>query len=134
MPSDKVALNADVVGYSALIADDLEAMTRTMRTFHDLVEAEVSSHGGVVANFVGDQFMAVFDGAIDALGAAITITKAIEEHNADVPSTKRARFRMGLDLGPVEATSSGYHGDALFQAVFRQLPGGHVEAARDAPQ
>lgn len=113
MPSDRIALNADVVGYSALIADDLEAMTKTMRIYHELVDREVGGRGGTVANFVGDQFMAVFDDAVAALGAAIAITKAIEEHNADVPAARRARFRMGLDLGPVESTSSGYHGDAL---------------------
>jgi adenylate cyclase len=142
MPSEQVALNADVVGYSALIADDLEAMTRTMRTFHDLVEAEVSARDGVLANFVGDQFMAVFDGAIDALGAAIAITKAIEEHNAEIPPARRARFRMGLDLGPVEATSSGYHGDALNIAARVQAaapPGGisvsgRVYRAIDEPE
>lgn len=113
MPSNRVALNADVVGYSALISDDLAAMTETMRTFHALVEAEVAARGGTLANFVGDQFMAVFDDAIDALGAAIAITKAVEEHNAALPAERWARFRMGLDVGPVEATSSGYHGDAL---------------------
>ena len=32
MPSELVALNADVVGYSALIADDLASMTDTMRS------------------------------------------------------------------------------------------------------
>ena len=55
MPSELVALNADVVGYSALIADDLASMTDTMRVFHELVEREVSSRNGTLANFVSDQ-------------------------------------------------------------------------------
>ena len=41
-----VALNADVVGYSSLIADDLEGTTATMEAYHALVEREV--HEGVL--------------------------------------------------------------------------------------
>ena len=59
--SEMVALNADVVGYSRLIADDLEAMTATMDEYRDLVERTVRENGGTLVNFVGDNFMAVFD-------------------------------------------------------------------------
>ncbi len=122
-----IALNADVVGYSRLLADDYEATTAAMTEYHELVDAEVAAHGGTVANFVGDSFMAVFDEAEEAVGSAIAITTAVEARNADVPDSRRVRFRMGLDQGEVGFAAGGYHGDALniaarIQAIAR--PGG----------
>lgn len=122
-----VALNADVVGYSALVADDLEVTTATMTDYHQLVEAEVANSGGTLANFVGDSFMAVFDDAMAALGTAIAITTAVESRNAERPPARQVRFRMGMDQGPVNFADGNHHGDALniaarIQAIAR--PGG----------
>ena len=124
---EMVALNADVVGYSRLLADDYEGTTAAMTEYHRLVDAEVTGRGGTVANFVGDSFMAVFPRADDAIGAAIAITTAVEAGNADVPDSRRLRFRMGVDQGDVGFAAGGYHGDALniaarIQAIAR--PGG----------
>ncbi len=108
-----VALNADVVGYSALVADDLDATTEAMDSFHRLVETEVTKEGGTLANFVGDSFMVVFDDAMAALRCAISIATEAEERNLDLPRRRWVRFRMGLDLGSVSASEGRYHGDAL---------------------
>lgn len=108
-----VALNADVVGYSALVADDIDSTTAAMADYHQLVEALVSENGGTLANFVGDNFMAVFEDAMAALRAAIAITTTAEERNADLPATRRIRFRMGMDQGPVNLVEGDYLGDAL---------------------
>jgi class 3 adenylate cyclase/tetratricopeptide (TPR) repeat protein len=122
-----VALNADVVGYSRLIADDFESTTATMTLYHDLVETLLAAEGGTLANFVGDSFMAVFDDVADAMRGAIRITTEIEERNAGIPATSRVRFRMGLDMGDVGASGGKFHGDALNIAARIQAvahPGG----------
>lgn len=111
--TEMVALNADVVGYSALVADDLEATTEAMDSMHALVESEVLREGGTLANFVGDSFMAVFDNAMAGLRCAISITTEVEERGLDTPSRRRVRFRMGLDFGSVSVSEGRYHGDAL---------------------
>ena len=110
---DMVALNADVVGYSALVADDLDATTEAMDSFHRLFETEVAREGGTLANFVGDSFMAVFDDAMAGLRCAISIATEAEERNLDTPRRRWVRFRMGLDLGSVSSSEGRYHGDAL---------------------
>ena len=130
VPEDRremVALNADVVGYSRLLADDYEATTAARAEYRRGVDSTVASHAGTVANFVGDSFMAVFDTAEQAVGAAIAITTEIETRNAPVPDSQRVRFRMGIEQGEVGVTDGGYHGDALniaarIQAIAR--PGG----------
>lgn len=130
---EMVALNADVVGYSALVADDLERMTATMSDYHDLVEREVLENGGTLANFVGDSFMAVFEEPTDALRAAIAITTDVEDRNAGLAASSRARFRMGIDRGPVSVSEAGYHGDALNISARIQAiapPGGLAVSGR----
>ena len=124
---DMVALNADVVGYSRLIADDFESTTATMTDYHQLVETVLAADGGTLANFVGDSFMAVFDDVSGAMRAAIEITTEVEDRNLDTPESSKVRFRMGLDMGDVGATSGKYHGDALNIAARIQAishPGG----------
>ncbi|MDH3249429.1 MAG: hypothetical protein OEQ47_10725 [Acidimicrobiia bacterium] len=90
-----VALNADVVGYSALVADDVATTTVAMSAYHELVSSHVERNGGTLANFVGDSFMAIFPEAMEALRAAISICKAVEGRNASVPATRQVRFSDG---------------------------------------
>jgi adenylate cyclase len=128
-----VALNADVVGYSRLISDDVEATTATMEAYRALVEREVREAAGRLVNFVGDNFMAVFDHATDAMRAAIAITTEIESRNAGRLGPSLVRFRMGLDQGPIAQTGDDVFGDALnisarIQAIAR--PGGISVSAR----
>ena len=133
IPEVMVALNADVVGYSRLMADDFASTTATMAEYHDLVENKVATGDGVLANFVGDSFMAVFAHAEDAIRTAIAITSEIEAANRDVPEQRRARFRMGIDQGDVGVSDGHYHGDALNIAARIQAiaaPGGVSVSAK----
>ncbi len=121
------ALNADVVGYSRLMADDAQATSRSMAHARRLVAEVVSRHGGALVNFVGDNFMAVFEAATDAVQAAIDISLGLEETNASVPPARWLQFRMGLARGAVTAAEDDYEGEALnvaarIQAMAR--PGG----------
>lgn len=108
-----VALNADVVGYSKLMADDFETTTATMGELRRLVQRQIAESHGTLVNFVGDNFMAVFDDSKDAMQSAIAITTAIEASNDDIPVARQVRFRMGLDQGVVTVDGDQYFGDAL---------------------
>ena len=125
--TELVALNADIVGYSRLMADDFEGTRATVENLRRLVGKEVSAAGGTVSNFVGDNFMAVFRDAKSAVQTAIAITEALEDRNTEVPEPHRVRFRMGLDQGEVAVGGGGYFGDALNIAARIQSlarPGG----------
>lgn len=111
--SERVALNADVVGYSRLLADDFETTTETMEDYRRLVQRVVSESGGTLVNFVGDNFMAVFDEAIEGVKAAIAISTDIEKRNAGIPEQRQTWFRMGMDQGEVIAGEGQHFGDAL---------------------
>jgi adenylate cyclase len=126
-PAELVALNADVVGYSRLIADDFDGTMAAMEEVRSLVSDRVAGSGGTLADFVGDNFMAVFDDTREAVGTAIAIATEIEVRNANVAESSRVRFRMGLDQGEVAVSGDRYLGDPLniaarIQALTR--PGG----------
>ena len=136
-----VALNADVVNYSKLLADDLDTTKATMEEYHLLIEDKISANNGTLVNFVGDNFMSVFQNATDAMAASIAISAAIEDRNTDLPSHRQIRFRMGLDRGTVAIADDQYFGDALNIAARIQsiaAPGGvsvsgNVYKALDEP-
>jgi adenylate cyclase len=126
-PSEMVALNADIVGYSKLLADDFDATTAAMEEYHRLVHEKITESGGTLVNFVGDNFMAVFDDAANAMGTSIAISAAIEAKNVDIPNARQVRFRMGIDQGEVSISGDNYFGDALNIAARIQAmaqPGG----------
>jgi adenylate cyclase len=123
-----VALNADIVSYSRLLADDPDHTAAAMSETRAVVNDEIDEAGGTLVNFVGDNFMAVFDESEPAVRAAIAITNALAAANALIPEYQRLRFRMGIDKGPVVIDDDGsYLGDALniaarIQSIAR--PGG----------
>jgi adenylate cyclase len=110
---DVAALNADVVGYSRLMADDFDATSEAMVAARSVVERGVSERGGRLVNFVGDNFMAVFDSARDGAQAAIEIASSLEESNAGLPSSRWLRFRMGMDRGVVAVAGEHFEGEVL---------------------
>jgi adenylate cyclase len=75
-----------------------------------LVEAEVTAHGGVVINYMGDGVLAVFglpkprtDDAARALAAVEALHESMTAWLAKLPLAERQRldFRIGLHFGPV---------------------------------
>jgi adenylate cyclase len=121
------ALNADIVGYSRLLADDFDATSEGMVIVRGIVERCIAERQGTLVNFIGDNFMAVFDTAIAGVQAAIEISSSLEQNGADAPAGGKIRFRMGMDRGSVSVSDGHYEGDALnvaarIQALAR--PGG----------
>ena len=124
---EAVALNADVVGYSRLLADDPDATIARLADIRHQVESQITAGSGTLINFVGDNFMAIFDEAKAAVATAIAITTEIETQNRDVPQIRWMRFRMGLDGGSLTMSQGSYASDALNIAARIQSiapPGG----------
>jgi len=122
------ALNGDIVSYSRLLADDPDNTADALSATRLIVTDQVAGAGGTLVNFVGDNFMAVFDQADHAVRTAIAVTNSLAAKNALVPEFQRMRFRMGVDVGPVRVSNDGsWLGDALNIAARIQSiaqPGG----------
>jgi adenylate cyclase len=129
--AEMVALNADIVGYSRLMADDFEATTAAVEETRRIVDERIDQNRGQLVNFVGDNFMAVFAEAKDAVAAAIAITTQLESSNADLPESRQVRFRMGIDQGEVAISGGDHFGDALNVAARIQgiAPAGGISVS-----
>ena len=110
-----------------LMSDDFDSTTATMERYRQLVDSKIAESGGTLIDFVGDNFMAAFEDARDAVQTAIAIAAEIEIANADTTEPRKVRFRMGIDLGDVAVSGGRYFGDPLniasrIQSIAR--PGG----------
>jgi class 3 adenylate cyclase/tetratricopeptide (TPR) repeat protein len=99
-------LFVDLVGFTAASDDaDPEDVRARLRPYHAMLKREIERFGGTVEKFIGDAVMAVFgapvaheDDAERAVRAALRITEAIPELNAELP---------GLDLAVRAAVNTG---------------------------
>ncbi len=102
-PARKLAaiLSADVVGYSRLMADDETATMRAVTNSREEISMRVRQHRGRVVDASGDNLLAEFPTAQDALAAAVEIQRALGVRNAGVPEARRMQYRIGLHLGEI---------------------------------
>jgi class 3 adenylate cyclase len=120
-------LSADVAGYSRLMADDEDATVRTLRAWREQVAALIAEHRGRLADFTGDNFLAEFAAARDAVECALEIQRVIEARNSALPEARRMRFRIGAHLGDVRHEDGRLFGDGVNIAARLQPlaePGG----------
>ena len=120
-------LNADVVGYSRLMAQDDVATLRTLKVYVDVMGGLIRQHGGRVVDAVGDNVLAEFPSAVDAVACAADVQQQLEARNADLPPARRMLFRIGIDLGDLIVDGDRIAGDGVNVAARIQAladPGG----------
>ena len=128
-PERKLAaiLSADVVGYSRLMAEDEAETVRTVTAYRESVTLLVEQHRGRVVDSPGDELLAEFPTATDALEAATEIQRVIGARNVAVPRDREMEFRIGVHLGEVRVEGERIYGDGVnIAARIRVLaePGG----------
>ncbi|MHC4932604.1 MAG: adenylate/guanylate cyclase domain-containing protein, partial [Planctomycetota bacterium] len=114
-PERKLAaiLSADVVGYSRLMADDEAATIRTVTAYREQIATLVREHRGRVVDSPGDNLLAEFPTALDAVKAAVEIQRVIGARNADLPQERRMEFRIGVHLGDITVERERVYGDGV---------------------
>ncbi len=106
-------LAADIAGYSRLIAEDEDGTIRTLRAWREQVGALIAEHRGRLADFTGDNFLAEFPAARDAVECAIEIQRVLAARNTALPEDRRLRFRIGAHLGDVRREDGRLYGDGV---------------------
>jgi class 3 adenylate cyclase/TolB-like protein/Tfp pilus assembly protein PilF len=106
-------LSADVVGYSRLMAEDDTETVRALQAYRDVVALLVGQHRGRVVDSPGDNLLAEFPSALDAVQAAAEIQRVIRARNAAVPAHRRMEFRIGVHLGDVVVEGDRIFGDGV---------------------
>jgi TolB-like protein/class 3 adenylate cyclase len=106
-------LSADVVGYSRLMVQDEETTVRTIAAHRAEVERLVGRHRGRLVDFTGDNFLAEFPTASDAVTCAVETQRVLRALNETIPAERRMEFRIGIHLGEVRVEGERIYGNGV---------------------
>jgi adenylate cyclase len=106
-------LCADVVGYSRLMADDEAATVQALAGYREEVGRIAARHHGRIVDFTGDNFLAEFPAAVEAVRCALAIQRAAAERNEGLSEARRMRLRVGVHLGDVRVEGARIYGEGV---------------------
>jgi adenylate cyclase len=106
-------LSADVAGFSRLMGEDEAATVRALGACRGLVQEIVARHRGRIVDMPGDNILAEFASAVDAVQAAAAMQVQLAECNAALPETRRMTLRIGVNLGDVIEEDGRIYGDGV---------------------
>ncbi len=106
-------LSADVVGYSRLMAEDEHGTIRTLNAHRNLIGSLVGDHRGRVVDATGDNLLAEFPNALDAVQCAVEIQGVLRVRNQSLAEGRRMLFRIGVHLGDITAEGNRLYGDGV---------------------
>ncbi len=100
-------LSADVVGYSRLMGEDEQATVDTLKQYQQAIGRVIDRHQGRIVDAPGDNILAEFPSAVEAVNGAVEIQKVLEGRNLELQAERRMEFRIGVNLGDVIEDDSG---------------------------
>jgi len=109
----KAILSADVKGYSLLMADDEAHTIQTLKTYRQIMSDIIDQHSGRVVDNPGDNLLAEFSSAVDAVECAVKIQDRLKKENAKFVDDKRLQFRIGVNIGDVVHDDERIYGSGV---------------------
>jgi adenylate cyclase len=106
-------LNADVVGYSRLMDDNEEATIRTLNDYRTYITTLIQQYRGRVVDAIGDNLLAEFTSAVDAVNCSVATQMGLVERNAELPYERKMEFRIGVNVGDVIDEGGRIYGDGV---------------------
>ena len=123
-------LSADVVGYSRLMAEDEDATVDTVTAYRERVAGLVLDHRGRVVDSPGDNILAEFPTATEAVRCAVEVQRVIGEQNTALPERRRMHLRRqnaNHQVGRTRRDATGSVGRHFFHRQRAAQPlGGNV--------
>ncbi len=109
----RAILSADVKGYSLLMADDEVHTIQTLKAYRQIMADLIQQHSGRVVDNPGDNLLAVFESAVDAVVSATEIQKKLKKENAKFVAGKRLQFRIGVNIGDIVHDDDSIYGSGV---------------------
>ncbi len=106
-------LTADAVGYTQMMARNEVATLETLDAYRSIMGGLIRQHGGRVVDEVGDNLLAEFPSAVDAVQCAVEIQRQLAESNEDRPEDRRMKFRIGVNVGDLMVVGDRIVGDGV---------------------
>jgi len=106
-------LSADVKGYSRLMGQDEAATVKAIRASREIMASAITSRHGRVVDSPGDNVLAEFASAVDALYCAVAIQDSLKQKNEKFPDDRKMIFRIGINIGDVIVEGGEIYGDGV---------------------
>ncbi|UCC13389.1 MAG: adenylate/guanylate cyclase domain-containing protein [Gammaproteobacteria bacterium] len=125
-------LSADVAGYTKMMAQDEVATLETLDAYRSIMGGLVKQHGGRVVDMVGDNLLAEFPSAVDAVQCSLEIQRQLGAQNEDRPAETKMNFRIGVNVGDLIVVGERIVGDGVNIAarIEAEAPPGGVAMSR----
>ncbi len=109
----RAILSADVKGYSLLMADDEVHTIETLKKYRQIMGDLIKNHSGRVVDNPGDNLLAEFGSAVDAVECAVEVQKKLKKENARYVEDNRLEFRIGINIGDVVHDGGRIYGSGV---------------------
>ena len=106
-------LSADAVEYSRLMDDSEEATIQTLNIYRNSMATLIEQHRGRVVDTTGDNLLAEFTSVVDAVNCSVEIQRKLDELNKELPSDRKMKFRIGVNVGDVVEEEDRIYGDGV---------------------
>jgi adenylate cyclase len=95
------------------MAEDEAATVRALTDNREAISMLVGQHRGRVVDSPGDNLLAEFPTATDAVSCAVEIQGVLKARNAQLPVDRKMQFRIGVHSGEVRAEGERLYGDGV---------------------
>src|SRR5262249_45941009 len=114
-PSRRLAaiLAADIAGYSTLMGADEARTVQDLKGHQAVVLPMIGQFGGRIIDTAGDGILAEFNSVVNAVECAVAVQKVMAERNANIPTERQMRYRIGVNLGDVIHDEQRVYGDGV---------------------
>ena len=109
----RAILSADVKGYSLLMADDEAFTIQTLKEYRSIMSTKIEEYTGRVVDASGDNLLAEFSSAVDAVECSVEIQKVLKKKNEDLSGDKKLEFRIGVNIGDVVQDGDRIYGSGV---------------------
>ena len=109
----RAILSADVKGYSILMAGDEVHTIQTLKAYRQIMSDLIQQHSGRVVDKPGDNLLAEFGSAVDAVECAVQVQNRLKKENAKFVGEKRVQFRIGVNIGDIIQDEDRIYGSGV---------------------
>ncbi len=109
----RAILSADVKGYSLLMTNDEVSTIQTLKEYRKIMSEIIKQHFGRVVDAPGDNLLAEFPSAVDAVQCSVEIQNELKARNTDLLDDKRLEFRIGVNIGDVVQDGDSLYGEGV---------------------
>jgi len=100
---------------------------RNLREYQKVIAGFISQYRGRVVDSPGDNLLAEFKSAVDAVQCAVEIQRELTERNAKISESRKMEYRIGVNLGDVIQEGAKIYGNGINVAARLEAlaePGG----------